>query len=102
MVAACGTGVGISMAANKIPGARAVVCSEPYTARLSREHNASNIVAVGERVVGPGEARMITEAFLLAEPAGGRHGQRVEMLKALDAKDIDLDQLRQMGPAATD
>ncbi len=98
----CGTGVGISMAANKIPGARAVVCSEPYTARLSREHNASNIVAVGERVVGPGEARMITEAFLLAEPAGGRHGQRVEMLKALDAKDIDLDQLRQMGPAATD
>ena len=63
---ACGTGVGISMAANKVPGARAVVCSEPYTARLSREHNASNIVSVGARVVGPGEARMIVEAFLAA------------------------------------
>lgn len=95
----CGTGVGISMAANKVPGARAVVCSEPYTARLSRQHNASNIVAVGARVVGPGSVRMIVEAFLTAEPAGGRHAERVEMLKALDAKDIDLETLRKMGPA---
>ncbi|MFT3834456.1 MAG: ribose 5-phosphate isomerase B [Micropruina sp.] len=95
----CGTGVGISLAANKVAGARAVVCSEPYTARLSRQHNASNIVAVGERVVGPGEARMIVEAFLSTEPAGGRHAQRVEMLKALDDPSIDLEQLRQMGPA---
>ena len=95
----CGTGVGISMAANKVPGARAVVCSEPYTARLSREHNASNIVSVGARVVGPGSARMIVEAFLAAEPAGGRHAERVEMLKALDSKDLDLETLRAMGPA---
>ena len=95
----CGTGVGISMAANKVPGARAVVCSEPYTARLSRQHNASNIVSVGARVVGPGSARMIVEAFLTAEPAGGRHAERVEMLKALDSKDLDLDTLRAMGPA---
>jgi len=95
----CGTGVGISMAANKVPGARAVVCSEPYTARLSREHNASNIVSVGARVVGPGSARMIVEAFLTAEPAGGRHAERVEMLKALDSKDLDLETLRAMGPA---
>lgn len=94
----CGTGVGISMAANKVAGARAVVCSEPYTARLSREHNASNIVAVGARVVGPGEARMIVEAFLATEPAGGRHAERVEMLKALDG-DIELEELRRMGPA---
>ncbi|MBK8445434.1 MAG: ribose 5-phosphate isomerase B [Micropruina sp.] len=97
---ACGTGVGISMAANKVPGARAVVCSEPYTARLSREHNASNIVSVGARVVGPGEARMIVEAFLAAEPAGGRHAERVEMLKALDDQQLDLQILRAMGPAA--
>ncbi|MCW3158137.1 ribose 5-phosphate isomerase B [Micropruina sonneratiae] len=97
----CGTGVGISMAANKIPGARAVVCSEPYTARLSRQHNASNIVAVGERVVGPGEARMIVEAFLTTEPAGGRHAQRVEMLKALDNQNLALEDLRRMGPACT-
>ncbi len=95
---ACGTGVGISMAANKMPGARAVVCSEPYTARLSRQHNASNIVSVGARVVGPGEARMIVEAFLTTEPAGGRHAERVEMLKALDG-DIELEDLRKMGPA---
>ncbi len=94
----CGTGVGISMAANKVAGARAVVCSEPYTARLSREHNASNIVSVGARVVGPGEARMIVEAFLTTEPAGGRHAERVEMLKALDG-DIELEDLRKMGPA---
>lgn len=97
----CGTGVGISMAANKVPGARAVVCSEPYTARLSRQHNASNIVAVGERVVGPGEARMIVEAFLTTEPAGGRHAQRVEMLKALDNQNLALEDLRRMGPACT-
>jgi len=97
----CGTGVGISMAANKVPGARAVVCSEPYTARLSREHNASNIVSVGARVVGPGSARMIVEAFLTAEPAGGRHAERVEMLKALDSKNLDLETLRAMGPAFT-
>lgn len=96
----CGTGVGISMAANKVPGARAVVCSEPYTAKLSREHNASNIVAVGARVVGPGAARMITEAFLGTEPAGGRHAQRVEMIKALDAGEHDLERIRQLGPAA--
>ena len=97
---ACGTGVGISMAANKVPGARAVVCSEPYTARLSREHNASNIVSVGARVVGPGEARMIVEAFLGAEPAGGRHAERVKMINALDDPSLDLDALYQMGPAA--
>ncbi|MFT4294123.1 MAG: ribose 5-phosphate isomerase B [Micropruina sp.] len=95
----CGTGVGISLAANKVAGARAVVCSEPYTARLSRQHNASNIVAVGERVVGPGEARMIVEAFLTAEPAGGRHAQRAAMLTALDDPSLDLDELRRMGPA---
>ncbi len=97
----CGTGVGISLAANKVPGARAVVCSEPYTARLSRQHNASNIVAVGARVVGPGEARMIVEAFLAAEPEGGRHAQRVAMLTALDDPDADLEAVRLMGPACS-
>ena len=97
---ACGTGVGISMAANKVPGARAVVCSEPYTARMSYGHYACNIVSVGTRVVGPGEARMIVEAFLGAEPAGGRHAERVKMINALDDPSLDLDALYQMGPAA--
>ncbi len=95
----CGTGVGISLGANKVPGCRAVVCSEPYTARLSREHNASNVVSVGARVVGPGLARMIVEAFLLAEPAGGRHAERVAMIEALGDPSVDLETVRRMGPA---
>lgn len=80
----CGTGVGISIAANKIPGIRAVVCSEPFTARLSRQHNDSNVLAVGARVVGPGLARMIVESWLGAEFEGGRHGRRVALLDELD------------------
>ena len=80
----CGTGVGISIAANKIPGIRAVVCSEPFTARLSRQHTDSNVLAVGARVVGPGLARMIVESWLGAEFEGGRHGRRVALLDELD------------------
>lgn len=95
----CGTGIGISLAANKVPGVRAAVCSEPYTARLTRQHNGSNIIAVGARVVGPGLARMIVEAFLEAEPEGGRHAQRVDMLTALENPSIELETLRRMGPA---
>ena len=79
----CGTGVGISIAANKIPGIRAVVCSEPFTARLSRQHNDSNVLAVGARVVGSGLARMIVESWLGAEFEGGRHGRRVALLDEL-------------------
>ena len=95
----CGTGVGISLAANKVPGIRAVVCSEPYTARLSRQHNAANVLAVGARVVGPGLVRMIVEAFLEATPEGGRHAERVAMIGALDDPGVDLDSLRRNGPA---
>ncbi|MFZ1283253.1 MAG: ribose 5-phosphate isomerase B [Propionicimonas sp.] len=76
----CGTGVGISLAANRVPGIRAVVCSEPYTARLSREHNNTNVLAVGARVVGSGLARTIVQAWLSAEFEGGRHARRVTML----------------------
>ncbi|HQZ00472.1 MAG TPA: ribose 5-phosphate isomerase B [Propionicimonas sp.] len=77
----CGTGVGISLAANKIRGARAVVCSEPYTARLARQHNNANILAVGARVVGSGLARQIVADFLAAEFEGGRHARRVAMIE---------------------
>ncbi len=80
----CGTGVGMSIAANKIPGIRAVVCSEPFTARLSRQHNDSNVLAVGARVVGSGLARMIVESWLGAEFEGGRHGRRVALLDELE------------------
>ena len=80
----CGTGVGISLAANKVKGIRAVVCSEPYTARLSRQHNNTNIVAFGARVIGSATAEMIVQEFLTAEFEGGRHQGRVDMLQAIE------------------
>lgn len=76
----CGTGVGISIAANKVNGIRAVVCSEPYTAKLSKQHNNTNILAFGSRVVGSELAKMIVKEWLEAEYEGGRHSTRVEML----------------------
>ena len=80
----CGTGVGISLAANKIPGIRAVVCSEPYSARLAREHNNANMLAFGARVVGTGEAEMIVDAFLSAKYEGGRHQRRLDMISEIE------------------
>lgn len=80
----CGTGVGISIAANKISGIRAVVCSEPYSARLSREHNNTNILAFGSRVVGSELAKMITKEWLEAEFEGGRHQKRVEQIYQME------------------
>ena len=82
----CGTGVGISLAANKVHGIRAVVCSEPYSAMLSKQHNNTNVVAFGARVVGIELAKMITEAWLNAEFEGGRHQKRVEMLTAIEQR----------------
>ncbi len=80
----CGTGVGISLAANKVRGIRAVVCSEPYSAALARQHNDANIVAFGARVVGGATAEMIVDAFLGAEYEGGRHARRVAMLSDIE------------------
>ena len=79
----CGTGVGISIA-NKVKGIRAVVCSEPYSAKLSREHNDTNILAVGARVVGIELAKMIIETWLTTPFEGGRHATRVEMLNNME------------------
>lgn len=76
----CGTGIGISLAANRVPGIRAAVCSEPYSAQLTREHNNANIIAFGARVVGEGTAMTIVDAFLHAKFQGGRHAERVAML----------------------
>ena len=76
----CGTGVGISIAANTIKGIRAVVCSEPYSAKLSKEHNNTNILAFGSRVIGSELAKMIVKEWLEAEFEGGRHANRVNML----------------------
>lgn len=83
----CGTGVGISLAANKVKGVRAVVCSEPYSARLSRQHNNTNILAFGARVVGIELAKMIIEEWLNAEFEGGRHQRRVDMIMDIEKGD---------------
>lgn len=77
----CGTGVGISLSANKVNGIRAVVCSEPYTARLSKQHNNTNILAFGSRVVGIELAKMIVDTWLEATFEGGRHQTRITMIK---------------------
>jgi len=77
----CGTGFGISLAANKIKGIRCVNCSEPYTALLSRQHNDANALALGARVVGPGLAKKITDAFLSGTFESGRHAVRMAMVE---------------------
>ena len=76
----CGTGVGISLSANKVRGIRCVTCSEPYSARLSRQHNNTNIVAFGARVIGIETAKDIVDAWLSAEYEGGRHQVRIDMI----------------------
>ncbi|ENF7817236.1 ribose 5-phosphate isomerase B [Enterobacter soli] len=80
----CGTGVGISITANKFPGIRAVVCSEPYSAQLSRQHNNTNVLAFGSRVVGLELAKMIVDAWLDAAFEGGRHQTRVDAIAAIE------------------
>lgn len=80
----CGTGIGISLAANKVKGVRAAVCSEPYSAKLSKQHNNSNIIAFGARVVGSELAKMIVTEWLNAEFEGGRHAERVQMLMNIE------------------
>ena len=83
-IAICGTGIGIGIAAGKVKGVRVCTCSEPYSARLSRMHNNSNVLAFGARVVGSELAKMITEAWLDAEFEGGRHERRVNMIMDIE------------------
>ncbi|NLY30815.1 MAG: ribose 5-phosphate isomerase B [Firmicutes bacterium] len=82
----CGTGVGMSLAANKVKGIRAVVCTDCYTAALSRRHNDANILALGARVVGLDLAKMIIDTWLTAEFEGGRHADRVAMISDIEAR----------------
>ena len=86
----CGTGVGISLAANKVPGIRAAVCSEAYTAALARAHNNANIVAFGARVIGEAVAEQIVDAFLTTEFEAGRHQKRIDMLSAIERGEFDV------------
>ncbi len=75
----CGTGIGMSMAANRFKGIRAALCHELFTARMSREHNNANVLCLGARVVGPGLALEIVKTWLHTDFAGGRHLRRIEL-----------------------
>ncbi len=79
-IAICGTGVGISLACNKVNGVRACCCSEPYSAEMSKRHNNSNVVCFGARVIGIETAKQIVDAWINAKFEGGRHGNRVDMI----------------------
>ncbi|MCK1220666.1 ribose 5-phosphate isomerase B [Streptococcus uberis] len=80
----CGTGVGIGISANKISGIRCVTCSEPYTAKLSRKHNNTNVLSFGSRVIGIELAKMIVDEWLLAEYEGGRHQERLDLITEIE------------------
>ncbi|MGZ3377882.1 MAG: ribose 5-phosphate isomerase B [Phenylobacterium sp.] len=80
----CGTGQGVMMAANKVKGVRCGVCADTFSARMIRQHNDANMLALGARLVGEGLALDIVDAFLAAEFEGGRHAARVEMIRALE------------------
>lgn len=82
----CGTGVGISIAANKVKGIRAAVCSDATTARLVKEHNNANILAFGARIVGPELAKDIVKSYLDAEFSGGRHAERIAMIAQIEER----------------
>lgn len=87
-IAICGTGLGMALAANKVRGIRCCVCSEPYTARMSRAHNDCNMLAFGARVVGLDLAKMIVDTWLTTPFEGGRHERRVQLIR-----DIENDRL---------
>ncbi len=82
----CGTGIGISIAANKVPGIRAALCSDTFSAHATREHNDANILAMGQRVVGPGLALDIVKTFLTSEFQGDRHIRRINKITAIEEK----------------
>lgn len=82
----CGTGIGISIAANKVPGIRAALCSDTFSAHATREHNNANILALGERTVGMGLALDIVDTFLNAEFEGGRHQTRIDKITNIETK----------------
>ena len=82
----CGTGIGVSIAANKVPGVRAALCHDCFSAKATREHNDSNVLAMGERVIGPGLALEIADIWLHTPYAGGRHQARIDKITAIEKK----------------
>jgi ribose 5-phosphate isomerase B len=88
----CGTGIGMAIAANKVPGIRAALCHDTFTARASREHNNANILTIGERVTGAGLACAIVDTWLNSSFQGGRHERRLNKIRALEKKYCILQQ----------
>jgi len=82
----CGTGIGMSIVANRFPGVRAALCHDSFTARLSREHNNANILVLGGRMIGKGLARELLKVWLETEFQGGRHQRRLDKITALEEK----------------
>ncbi len=80
----CGTGLGMSLAANKVRGIRCALCGDCYSAEMARRHNNANMLALGARVIGPELAKKITQIFLTTDFEGGRHARRVGMIDTLD------------------
>ena len=80
----CGTGIGISMAANKCKGIRAALVADVFSAKMAAEHNNANVICMGERTTGVGLAEMMVETFLTTEFAGGRHQRRIDKIMALE------------------
>ncbi|NDY42189.1 ribose 5-phosphate isomerase B [Dissulfurirhabdus thermomarina] len=78
----CGTGIGMSMTANRVPGVRAALCHELFTARMSREHNDANVLCLGQRVIGLGLAEEMVRLWLETPFSGGRHARRVALIEA--------------------
>ncbi|UWG97193.1 ribose 5-phosphate isomerase B [Dehalobacter sp. DCM] len=82
----CGTGIGISIAANKVKGIRAALCTDSYMAKMAREHNNANILALGARVIGQGVALDIVDAFLTTSFAGWKHARRIDLINEFEKK----------------
>jgi ribose 5-phosphate isomerase B len=82
----CGTGIGMSIAANKVDGIRAALCGDSYSAELTRRHNDANILALGARVIGSGLALHIIDTFLATPFEGGRHAKRIGMFQDLESR----------------
>ena len=83
-VLVCGTGIGMSISANKVKGVRAAHCTTEYEARMARAHNDANVLCIGERVLGAGQAGAVVAAFLSQPFEGGRHQRRVDKIKAME------------------
>ncbi len=79
----CGTGIGMSMAANKVKGIRAALCHDAYSAHATKTHNDANVLCIGERIIGPGYALMILDEFVNTKFEGGRHTRRVDKINCI-------------------